>query len=260
MKADDRLRLRARFDRVAATYDRVRPGYPAALFADVAELAGVGPGTRVLEIGCGTGQASVPIAELGADLLAVDIGPRMAELAAARLARFPSAKVVVGDFDRWAPDGPFDVVFSATAFHWLDAATRMGRTADLLVPRGSLVTVTTHHIAGGTESFFAEVQAYYRRFEPGWRPRPMPTADDVPYDDLGAGRYRAPVFRRYEWNAGYRTADYIDLLRTYSPTLSLPPPAAAGLLRGIGQLIDGRYGGRITKRYLTELRVAGRIG
>jgi SAM-dependent methyltransferase len=215
----------------------------------------------VLEIGCGTGQASVPIAELGADLLAVELGPRMAELASAKLSRFPKARVVVADFDHWTPDGVFDVVFAATAFHWLDPATRIGRTAGLLARGGALATVATHHVAGGTESFFTEVQAYYRRFEPQWRPGRLRPADEVPYDaDLGAGRYRRPVFRRYEWNADYRTRDYLDLLRTYSTTLSLPPPAAAGLLRGIGQLIDGRYGGRITKRYLTELRVARRIG
>lgn len=256
MSTEDRLRTRARFDSVAAVYDRVRPGYPPALFTDLAELAGVGPGTRVLEIGCGTGQASVPIAALGADLLAVELGPRLAALAAAKIG---ADRVVTADFDTWRPDTSFDVVFSATAFHWLDPATRLDRAADVLVPGGALATVTTHHVAGGTESFFAEVQAYYRRFEPGWRPHGLPPADEVPYDTAVGDRFGKPVFCRYQWTAGYHTADYLDLLRTYSTTLSLPGPAAAGLLRGIGQLIDGRYGGRISKRYLTELRVVRRV-
>jgi SAM-dependent methyltransferase len=261
MTPDELFRRRARFDAVADVYDRARPGYPAAMITDLADIAGVGPGSRVLEIGCGTGQASLPIAGLGAELLAIELGPRMAELASRRLAGFPAARVVVADFDRWTPEDRFDVVFAATAFHWLDPATRIDRTANLLVPGGALATVATHHVAGGTESFFAEVQTYYRRFEPDWRPHSLPPAADVPYDtELGAGRYGRPVFRRYQWNIGYDTADYLDLLRTYSPTLALPPPAAEGLLRGIGTLVDGRYGGRIVKRYLTELRVAHRIG
>lgn len=43
--------------------------------------------------------------------------------------------------------------------------------------------------------------------------------------------------------------------RTYSTTLAMSPPTAAGLLRCVGDLIDGRYGGRVAKRYLSELRV-----
>jgi protein-L-isoaspartate O-methyltransferase len=262
MSTDDRLRRRARFDTVADLYDRVRPAYPPTLFTDLVELTGIGPGTRVLEIGCGTGQASVPLAELGADLVAMELGKRLAERASARLARFDSARVMVADFDAWHPGVEcFDVIFAATAFHWLDPATRIDHTADLLVPGGALATVRTMHVAGGTESFFAEVQAYYRRFQPDWRPDPLLPADELPYDmELGSGRYGKPVFRRYETTIGYDTAEYLDLLRTYSTTLALSRPAAAGLLRGIGQLIDGRYGGRITKRYLTELRVARRVG
>jgi hypothetical protein len=38
---------------------------PTALFDELAVLAGTGPGCRVLEIGCGTGQATVPLAERG---------------------------------------------------------------------------------------------------------------------------------------------------------------------------------------------------
>ncbi|HEY3752207.1 MAG TPA: class I SAM-dependent methyltransferase [Pseudonocardiaceae bacterium] len=256
---DRRVTRRAAFDRVADLYDRIRPGYPAALFDDLADIAGLRPGATVLEIGCGTGQASIAVAERGWHLLAVDIGTRMAELAAKRLAGYSDARVVVADFDRWMPDETgFDVVFSATAFHWLDPATRFARTADLLAPGGVLATVATHHIVGGTEDFFVDVQACYRRFDPTTTPADgiRLLAAQVPFDTALGDNYQRPVFRRYEWSAEYDTADYLDLLRTYSPTLAMSQPAGEGLLRSIGQLIDGRYGGRITKRYLTELRVA----
>ena len=45
------------FDGDAELYDRVRPGYPTALFDDLAVLAGVGPGCRLWELGAGTGNA-----------------------------------------------------------------------------------------------------------------------------------------------------------------------------------------------------------
>lgn len=255
----ERLRLRAKFDHLARLYDDIRPTYPGQLFTDLAELTGIGQGTRVLEIGGGTGQASVPLAQLGCELLVVELGPHLAEIAATRLAPYP-ARIVVADFDRWTPDDTgFHAVFSATAFHWLDPATRYRRTAELLAPGGFLVNVTTLHVAGGTMEFFEDVQYVYRRYYPESTlangPQPAGTVPNTTHPGL-ADHYRQPVYRRYEWDREYTTAQYIDVLRTYSATFCLPPPTQAGLLRDIATLIDGRYGGRITKRYVFELRIA----
>jgi SAM-dependent methyltransferase len=256
---NERVRLRAGFDGLAQLYDRSRPTYPDALFADLVASTGIGPGKRVLEIGCGTGQASVSLARTGCELLAVELGPQLAEIAAEHLAPYP-AKVVVADFDRWTPaEAGFDLIFSATAFHWLDPATRYLRTADLLTPDGVLATVRTEHVLGGTEQFFRDVQHCYRRFDPQTTldHGPMP-ADQLPVvTDLGLdGCYEQPEFRRHQWDVTYTTAEYLDVLRTYSSTFGMSAPTADGKLRCIGTLIDGRYGGRVTKRYLAELRVA----
>src|SRR5688500_14007196 len=101
-------RLRRTFDEAAERYDRVLPSYPPAVFDDLAELAGVGPGRRVLEIGCGTGQATVALAEQGCVVVAVELGPAMAAVARRKLARFPDARVVVSAFEEWPlPAEPF---------------------------------------------------------------------------------------------------------------------------------------------------------
>ena len=253
----DRLRLRAGFDDVADLYDRVRPGYPAEIIAELAASTGIRAGTRVLEIGCGTGQLTVPLLGLGADVTAVEIGPRLAAIAAAKT----GARVVVADFDSWAgPRAGFDVVVSATAFHWLDPDTRLPRIAALLRPGGALAVIDTYHVFGGSEAFFAAAQrAVYPRWLPGVDPaQPRPHADGIRHNhDLERGGLFGPTtFVRRTWDGDYTTAEYLDLLRTYSPTLDLPPRTRHGFLHDIGALIDTRHGGRITKRYLTELRVA----
>jgi protein-L-isoaspartate O-methyltransferase len=88
MPPTDRQRLRAAFNQAAELYDRARPGYPPALFDDLAERAGIGPGCRVLEIGPGTGQATLPLAERGCQVVAVELG---AELAAVPAATSPAS-------------------------------------------------------------------------------------------------------------------------------------------------------------------------
>ena len=246
---DDRVRLRATFDSVADLYDRARPGYPAALFDDLARLTGVGPGCRVLEIGPGTGQLTVPLAERGCEIVAVELGPRLAAMARWNLRRFPSVEVVAGDFETWPmPAEPFDLVIAATAAHWLDPAVATAKIAAALRPGGRIATVETHHIEGGTSAYFVDVQDCYLRYDPAttefFR---LPRAADIDADG---------AVGRYEWDQGYSTAEYLDLLRTYSSTLDLPARTAAELLDCIGALIDGRYGGRIVKRYLTQLRLA----
>ena len=64
-KREHRERLRATFDQAAGLYGRARPGYPPALFDDLADLTGIRPGSRVLEIGPGTDQATLPLAARG---------------------------------------------------------------------------------------------------------------------------------------------------------------------------------------------------
>jgi SAM-dependent methyltransferase len=258
--------LRAIFDEDAERYDRARPGYPAALFDDLAELAGVGPGCRLLEIGPGTGKATVDLARRGCRLVAVELGPNLAAVARANLAAVDAApgsyEVVVSAFETWPlPPEPFDVVLAATAYHWLDPAVRVGRIAAALRPGGTLAVVETHHIEGGDAGFFVDAQRCYERWDPATPPDlRLPAPEQVPRlaDTDHSGLFEPAVFRRYEWDHSYTRSAYLDLLLTYSNHRALPEPARAGLLACVGGLIDSRVGGRITKRYLTQLWLSRR--
>jgi SAM-dependent methyltransferase len=263
MSGADPAGLRATFDEAAELYDRARPDYPPQVFDDLADLAGIGPTSRVLEIGAGTGKATVPLAERGCEVVAVELGSELAAVARRRLARFPSVRVVVAAFEDWPlPPGPFDAVVAATAWHWLDPAVRVRKAADALRAGGALATIGTHHIAGGSSAFFVEVQSCYERWMPGTPPGlQLPTPAEIPLDRQeieGSGLFGVAVFRRCEWEQPYTTADYLDVLMTYSGHRALEPAARRHLLDGIARLIDTRYGGHITKRYLTELRLAHR--
>ena len=260
---DDYLRLRRTFNEDAERYDRARPRYPKQMFDDLAAAA-VTPGARVLEIGCGTGQATVALAERGYRIVAVELGAEMATVARRNLARFDSVEVVTAAFEDWPlPDEPFDVVFSATAFHWVDPAVRVSKSADALRPGGLLATVGTEHIAGGSEAFFVAVQDCYERFDPATPPGLRPqSASDIAKDDrelAASGRFGSARFHRYEWELAYSTAEYLDLLLTYSGHRALPAAQRSGLLTCIAGLIDANHGGQVVKRYLTELKVAQRL-
>lgn len=254
--------LRGIFDEDAELYDRVRPGYPAPLFELLVEEADLGPRRRVLEIGPGTGKATVPLAMTGSRIIAVELGANLAARCAAHVAACPDVRVVNLGFEDWPlPGEPFDLVLAATSWHWLDPAVRVAKVARALRPGGLLAVIETHHVAGGSNRFFADVQQCYERYDPATPPGlRLSAADEVPYlaDTDGSELFEPAIFHRWEWGERYSAGRYLNLLRTYSGHRALPEPARTNLLDCIDELIKTRYGGAITKQYLTQLWLARR--
>ncbi|GHH83023.1 methyltransferase type 11 [Streptomyces sulfonofaciens] len=255
--------LRDTFNEDAEGYDRARPRYPPALVDDLTARAGLGAQSRVLEIGPGTGQLTVPLARTGCRITAVELGPSLAAVARRHLAPFPAARVEVADFERWPlPPRPFDLAVSATAFHWLDPVSRADRAADALRPGGLLALVTTHHVAGGSNDFFARAQDCYERWDPatppGLRLEPETEVGTDTAELTRSHRFGPVTVHHHPQEITYTTAQYLAVLHTYSGHRALPAPALRGLFDCLGRLIEDQHGGRITKRYLHELIVAER--
>jgi protein-L-isoaspartate O-methyltransferase len=131
---DPRAAARVTFDRQAAAYDRARPGYPPEAIGDLAARCKLGPDSRVLEVGCGTGQATGELARLGCSIRCLEPGPHLAELARRKLAANPRVQVATSTFEAADEPGPYDAVVSATAFHWIDPALSFSKAASLLPP------------------------------------------------------------------------------------------------------------------------------
>src|SRR5712692_3838624 len=88
------------FGEVAGLYDQARPGYPEALVDDVLAYVGqVSP--RVLEVGAGTGKATVAFAARGLQILAIEPAPEMAAMASRNCEAFPGVTVEVTTFEEW---------------------------------------------------------------------------------------------------------------------------------------------------------------
>lgn len=263
---DDALlrRRRVTFDGVAERYDAVRPRYPSALVDDLVALAGMRPGDRVVEIGCGTGQLTVPLAALGLEITAVELGPSLAAVARRHLASFPLVRVEVGAFEDHPVPDPVDAVVAASSFHWVPPEVRVARSAAALRSGGALAVVRVLHVVGGTQEFFAAMQECYLRFVPGASPEfRLPTADAVPpiHPEIDDTPLFGPVRRRrHLWEVSYTADRFTALLSTYSDHLDLTPERREGLLACLRALIDHRFGGVITKRYLAELAVTRRAG
>ncbi len=129
---------RTLFDDIPGLYEASRPGYPDNVIEFVVETAGLGAGSAVLEIGCGTGQLTVSLAPFGLSLTAIDISPSMIAAARRRLAGTNVEFQAASFEDFAAADASFDLIISAAAFHWIDPEVRYSKAARLLRPGGWL--------------------------------------------------------------------------------------------------------------------------
>jgi len=262
---DDRNRLRATFDEAALLYDEVRPGYPDGVFDDVVSLSRIPPGGRILEVGCGTGQATVPLARRGYRILCVELGDNMAAVARRNLEGYPQTEVRTGAFEEWPLQyGEFDLAVSATAFHWLDPAVAYPKVAKALRPGGSLALFWNEHVhTNADRGFFEEVQRIYEREAPEIvRPedyKGLPGPDQIRDRSLeieDSGLFENVTTRQYRWDEAYDAEGYLRVLNTYSGHRGLRDDTRDNLFRGIGVLIDKEFDGGIVKGYLTTLYVA----
>ena len=130
------------FDEIAAEYDRHRPAYPDKLIDQACQVAGIGSGDCVLEVGCGSGQLTRALLARGLRVTAIEPGQNLSALARRNLDGAGAVEFVNAQFeDAPLPREQFQAVFSASAFHWVDPAVSWQKAADVLVPGGTLALV-----------------------------------------------------------------------------------------------------------------------
>jgi len=215
----DRERLRRTFDRASHLYQRARPEYPGDLIDHLVMACDLRSGDRLLEIGCATGKATLPLAGRGFRITCVELGPELAAAARQGLVDFPDVQIVVGGFEDWPmpPDAAFDLVYAATAWHWIDPAVRYAKAAAALRPGGHLGFWDAVHVfPDDGDPFFAELQDVYDELGEGlppgssW-PRPGELADSA--SEIEASRLFDEIqIRHFDWEQAYDAESYIELL------------------------------------------------
>jgi SAM-dependent methyltransferase len=118
------------------TYDRARPGHPERVYEILVERCGLGPGTRVVEAGAGTGQATRRLLELGANpLVAIEPNEELARYLARSGADRADIRVTALE-EADLPESSFDLGAAASSFHWIEETTGLGVLFRALRPGG----------------------------------------------------------------------------------------------------------------------------
>jgi SAM-dependent methyltransferase len=262
---EGRALMRTEFDSVAEDYDRVRNRYPEEIFNDLVDLASLSSEARVVEVGCGTGQATIPLARRGLTVIAVELGEHLAALARRRVADFPNVNIVQAPFEEWEPSdtAEFDALVSFAAFHWIDPQVGYAKAARLLKPGGAIAILDWQDtLSDDGDPFFAAVPEDYAAVVPEWEvAAPFPAEQIVDRDRvkgyLDASGYFTPAeTRHYLWSATYTARDYVTLLGTMGSFLVLDDKRRSRLFDRIERRITTEHGGAVRKECLGTLAVA----
>lgn len=125
--------LVATFGKGAAAYNRARSDYPDELIEDIISFGGLTSKSKILEIGCGTGQATLSFAQRGFNILALDPGEQTIEILRERSSDFPNVSLETTSFEDFSSErDSFDLILSAQAFHWVDPKIASPKVASLL--------------------------------------------------------------------------------------------------------------------------------
>lgn len=251
--------VRFSFGNAVGTYDEIRPSYPTALFDDLFVL--LPPEPEVVEVGPGTGQATKDLLERGASVHAFEIGPAMAAKLRSNLTT-DRLRVCVGDFEEAdIPAASVDVVFAATAYHWIAPEAQTNRPAHILRVGGIVAIVDLIQVDSPSDrGFFAAAQPIYERYGEGRTGPPAPLRERVDPSIRpmlqADNRFEQVGARRYDWDQTYSAADYRKLMLSYSGTQMMSEGAQTGLLDDIESFINNSFGGQITRPLVVTLTTA----
>ncbi len=268
---DDKQR-RALFSSHAEAYGDGRPGYPSEVFDHLRSACDLRPGCQVLEIGPGAGQATGPLLDAGAEVLAVEVG---VELGLLLRTRFVGSRLEVrlGEFETvdLAAEA-FDLVAAATSFHWVSPQPGLDRVARVLRPGGSVALWWNHFGDRDRPDPFREaVQPLLREHAP----QLAETADNGgagigahPYAlDVGVrseeidsnGRFGPVEHVSIPWTATHTAGAAQRFLGSFSSWMALETEVRTDLLQAIGDLVDTTFGGVVDRPFLTAVYTARRL-
>ncbi|MCI8351744.1 MAG: class I SAM-dependent methyltransferase [Oscillospiraceae bacterium] len=247
------------FNTVAGLYERMRPGYVPELYDDVFRYLPIGEGSRALEIGIGGGQATFPVLQTGCSVTAVEYGEQLAQLCREKFREFPGFSAVTARFEDFEgePDS-YDLIYSASAFHWIPEEIGYPKVLSLLKKGGAFARFANHPYQDkGRPGLTEAIQRAYAVYMPGSH-APMEWTRECAQEraDLAA-RYG---FVETECHLYHRTRtftaqEYTQLLGTYSDHIALGEEVCKRFFAEIEEAINS-FGGEITLYDTIDLQLA----
>lgn len=252
------------FDTVATTYEKFRPGYVEDLYQMLFDYIPINENSNVVEAGSGSGQATAPILKTGCQLTAVEYGEQFSELLKDKFKKYPNFSVITGKFEEVEfEEKAFDLVFSASAFHWVPEKTGYEKVFSMLKNGGVFARFANHPYRDkGNLVLSEEIDELYEKYYNKYYNKKSEKISE--YTEMQA-KERAMIASNYGFSdiryalfhreRVFSAKEYIELLGTYSDHIAIEESVRTEFFTKIEEAIN-KYGGFITIYDTIDLQLA----
>lgn len=253
------------FDTVASTYEKLRPGYVEELYQKLFDYISISENSNVVEIGSGGGQATAPILKTGCRLTAVEYGEQFSELLKDKFKAYHNFSIITGKFeDTEFEDDAFDLVFSASAFHWVPEKAGYEKVFSMLKKDGVFARFANHPYRDkGKPELSKEIDEIYDEYYNKYHNK-VKRKELSEYSEEQA-KERAIIAQKYGFTdiqyalfhreRMFSAKEYVELLGTYSDHIAIEETIRIKFFSKIEEAIN-KYGGTITIYDTIDLQLA----
>lgn len=252
------------FDTATTVYDKMRPGYVDALYREILDYIPINASCKAVEVGIGTGQATTPILATGCELTAVEYGESLAEKCRIKFKDYPTFSVITGKFEDAAlEEDSYDLVFSATAFHWIPEEEGYQKVYAILKHGGAFARFANHPYPGkDNPPLREEIDGLYAIYHHSDKKKTLKEYSEEQAQELAAiaSKYgfadvRHAMFYR---TRTFTAKEYVALLATYSDNIALDEPVRMEFFSKIEEAIN-KHGGEINIHDTIDLQLARKV-
>lgn len=212
------------FQNVINDYEYGRPQYPEELYAAVNRFSGIGPASEILEVGAGTGQATGLFALHGHRLDLLEVSDQQVTFLQGKYGLQDNIKVTKSYFEDYEPDKQYDLIYSATAFHWIKCENGYPKAWRMLREGGTMavfwnVFFDLYHSGGIFDGLNELRKAYMPNESLG---DDLETIKDKRIRQITVGGYfEMPEYIEFHWTDRYDAKRFTAWANTYSRVLVL---------------------------------------
>jgi SAM-dependent methyltransferase len=252
------------YSQVADAYNKTRPRYPQELIYRVVELAKLPTNATILEVGCGPGIATVPLARIGFSMVCLEPSQEACQLARQNCAPYPSVEITNTTFEEWELETHrFNAVLAANSWHWVSPEMGYTKAATALQDNGSLILLWNMTPQPPYEVYQALNEVYQAQAPSLARYEDRGTQEDIlrgmGENVIESDQFKNLVSEQVPCEVTYNIDDYLLLLSTLSPYIKLDPQKRNSLFEGLREVLERNCTKSIPVSYLSAFHIAQKI-
>ncbi|MFT4305069.1 MAG: class I SAM-dependent methyltransferase [Candidatus Woesearchaeota archaeon] len=233
-------KLKTSFGKLSKIYDKVRPDYPEKLIDDIIKISNISNDANILEIGTGTGKATLPFTKKGYKITTIDISKEQINIAKSNLSKYSNVKYIVSAFEESnLPKEHYDLVFSAQTFPWIEPNVGFKKVSRILKNNGYFAIFYNQRMKNNV--FEQNLRKLYLKHCPDLnKGEEDKTLFKMKKGLKSTGKFDEIKIKNYKRVIKYTREKYIGLINSLSYVSTLPKEKKLSFFKDLNKILGDK--------------------